>query len=60
MTNLDTNTELKEQNEELVKIAIKLGKIANLTKDGKNANEVLEVAKDLLSLSSRLDKVKKV
>lgn len=60
MTNLDTNSELKEQNEELVKIAIKLGKIANLTKDGKNANEVLEVAKDLLSLSSRLDKVKKV
>ena len=60
MTNLDTNSELKKQNEELVKIAIKLGKIANLTKDGKNANEVLEVAKDLLSLSSRLDKVKKV
>ena len=48
---------LKKQNEELLKIAIILGNIANLTKDGKKANEVLEVAKDLLSLSSRLDKV---
>lgn len=57
MENSNKNSELKKQNEELVKIAIKLGKIANLTKDGKNANEVLEVAKDLLSLSSRLDKV---
>ena len=57
MENSNKNYELKKQNEELVKIAIKLGKIANLTKDGKNANEVLEVAKDLLSLSSRLDKV---
>ena len=57
MENSNKNSELKKQNEELVKIAIKLGKIANLTKDGKNANEVLEVAKELLSLSSRLDKV---
>ena len=57
MENSNKNSELKKQNEELVKIAIKLGKIANLTKDGKNANEVLEVAKDLLSRSSRLDKV---
>ena len=57
MENSNKNSELKKQNEELLKIAIKLGKIANLTKDGKNANEVLEVAKDLLSLSSRLDKV---
>jgi type VI protein secretion system component VasF len=57
MENSNKNSELKKQNEELVKIAIQLGKIANLTKDGKNANEVLEVAKDLLSLSSRLDKV---
>ena len=57
MENSNKNSELKKQNEELVKIAIKLGKIANLTKDGKNANEVLEVAKDLRSLSSTLDKV---
>ena len=40
MENSNKNSELKKQNEELVKIAIQLGKIA-----------------DLLSLSSRLDKV---
>ena len=61
MTNLDNiNTELHKHREDVAKTAIKLGEIAHLTRGQKNSSELLEIAKDLLSLSSRLDKIEKV